>query len=289
MPIAKLGRIGIYYEIHGAGEDVVLISGFASSKDIWFRQIPDLSRRYRVIAFDNRGCGRSAKPHEPYSMKQYARDTAGLVDVLGVDAAHICGVSLGGMVAQEFTLQFPERVRSLVLACTSCGGRRSVLPDRETMDLLVNRDRRNGLTREEWTRQTLPYSFTQGFIDSSPEIVERYVSMRVKHWPPPHSLARQVEALMTHDTSDRLPRIQAPTLVISGSADRQVPVANSKVLASDIPDARLVILEGMGHGFLVEAADEANRAILDFLARHSGPSPRAGSRPVGRLEPARPA
>jgi len=285
MPTAKLGQIGIYYEIHGAGEDVVLISGFANSRDVWFRQVPELSRRYRVISFDNRGCGRSAKPHQPCSMEQYARDTAGLLDALGIAAAHICGVSLGGMVAQEFTLQHPGRVRSLVLACTSCGGRCAVLSDRETIDLLLNRDKRNGLTREEWTRQTLPYSFTQEFIDSNPEIIERYVSMRVKYWPPPHSMASQVEALMTHDTCDRLPRIQAPTLVISGSADRQVPVANSKVLASDIPDARLVILEGMGHGFLIEAADAANRTILDFLARHAGALPRAAG-PAGTPQPA---
>jgi pimeloyl-ACP methyl ester carboxylesterase len=248
MPIAKLGRVRICYEAHGSGETVVLIAGYASSKDIWFRQIPELSRHYRVITFDNRGSGRSAKPDEPYTMNQYAQDTAYLLDRLGVDGSHVCGVSLGGMIAQEFALQFPDRVRTLTLACTSAGGSRCILPDHETMDLLLNRDRRNGMTREEWTRWTLPYSFTQEFIDGNPDIIDRYVQMRVRHWPPPHSFRRQAEALIAHDVYDRLPRIKAPTLVISGNADRQVPVENSKIIASDIPDAHLVILDGMGHG-----------------------------------------
>ncbi len=287
MPIAKLGQIGLYYEIHGTGEDLVLIAGFASSKDIWFRQIPELSRSYRVIVFDNRGCGRSDKPRGTYSTKTCAQDTADLLDALGVDGAHICGVSFGGMIAQEFALQFPARVRSLILACTSCGGERFVLPDAESIDLLLNRRRRRGITTDEWTRQTLPYSFTQGFIDSRPDIVEHYVSMRIEHWPPPHSFRRQAEALITHDTYDRLPRIHAPTLVISGSADRQIPVENSKLLASDIPDAQLVILDGMGHGFFVEAAEQANRVVLDFLARHSGSALPTAARHAHRLEAAK--
>lgn len=287
MPIAKLRHVSIRYERHGSREDVVLIAGFASSSDTWFRQIPDLRRHYHVLAFDNRGSGRSDKPDEPYSMKLFAQDTADLLDTLGVDRAHMCGVSLGGMIAQEFALQFPERVRSLVLACTSCGGEHAVLPDEETIDVLLNRKGRNEMTRAEWSRHTLPYSFTPGFIDRHPDLMERHVSMKVKHWPPPHSFIRQAEALVTHDTYDRLPRIQAPTLVISGSADRQVPVANSKILASSMPNAQLVILEGMGHGFLVEAAEAANKAITDFLNRHSGNSGQTFSRSAGRLQPAR--
>jgi pimeloyl-ACP methyl ester carboxylesterase len=268
MPTVKLSDIGIYYETHGKGEPLVLIMGFTGTTEVWDCQIPDLSREYRVVAFDNRGSGRSDKPDIPYTMPMLAQDTAELLDALGIVTCHVYGVSMGGMIAQEFAIRCPERVISLALGCTSCGGEHFILPDEETMAFLLGMEHRGQLTPEEMVRESLPFAFTQGFIDNNSDMVEQYVSMQMEHWPPPHSFMRQVEAMMTHDTYDRLPQIKAPTLVISGGVDRQVPVENARVLASRIPDAELVILQNIGHAFFIEAAEQANEVILDFLGRH---------------------
>ena len=284
MSKVKVDNIDLYYEICGEGDELVLISGFAGSIDIWFRQIPELSQSYRVIAFDNRGCGRSDKPDVPYTMKLFAQDTAALLDNLKIDKAHIFGISMGGMIAQEFALSYPDRLISLVLGCTSCGGRHFILPDDETIDFLLNIKHVDSLTPEERARAALPYSFSQEFIRNRPDIIEQYISMRVEFWPPTHSFLRQAEAVVTHNTYDRLPRIVAPTLVISGSADRQVPVENAKILASNIPNAELFILDNMGHGFIVEAAEQTNKAIINFLKRQSRTPLRELNRPPGKLQ-----
>lgn len=270
MPKVKVGDIDLHYELHGEGEAVVLISGYGGSSEGWFRQIPDFSREYCVVAFDNRGTGLSDKPNFPYSMEMMAGDIAGLLDAIQVDAAHVFGVSMGGMIAQEFTLRYPARVTSLVLGCTTPGGTHSVRPDPQSMTFLFDSERQKLLTPEQAARESLPFLLTQEFIDHNPDLVEMMIASRLQNPTPLHVYQNQGRAIMGHDTYDRLPQIKEPTLVIAGSADRLVPVDNSRVLASRIPGAELVILENVGHGFPVEAAEEANGAVLDFLRRHPG-------------------
>jgi len=271
MPTVKVGDINIYYEIHGEGEALVLIQGFGGSSGQWYREIPGLSREYRVVAFDNRGTGRSDKPDIPYTMEMMAQDIAGLLEAIGIDAAHIYGASMGGMIAQEFALRYPERVISLVLGCTLCGGTHAIMPDGEVMTVLFDMERMKRLTPEEGARELLPFLCSQEFIDNNPDIVEQWIAKAVEYVTPLHGYQRQAEAMMFHDTYDRLPQIKAPTLVISGTADRLVPFENSRVLASRIPSAELVFLENVGHGFF-GAEEELNKAVLDFLRRHPRPS-----------------
>ena len=268
MPAAKVGDLNIYYEVHGEGEPLLLIMGYGDSAEQWFCQITDLCMEYRVVAFDNRGAGRSDKPDIPYTMEMMAGDIAGLLDALAIDAAHVYGISMGGMIAQEFALRYPERVLSLILGCTMCGGTHAILPDQEAMTFPFDVERAKRLTPDEMAKEMLPFMYTQEFIDNNPDIVDQYIAKLVEYFPPPHGFIRQAEAMMGHDTYDRLPQIKAPTLVITGTADRLVPVENSKILASLIPNDELVILKNIGHGFFIEAADEANEAILDFLGRH---------------------
>jgi len=268
MPVTKVGDISIYYESRGEGEALVLVIGYGGNSEQWFRQIPSLSREYRVVVLDNRGTGRSDKPDIPYTMDMMASDIVGLLDATGIDTAHIYGVSMGGMIAQEFALRHPERVGSLVLGCTTCGIDQGVTPDAEALTLLFDMERMKQLTPEEGARQSLPFMFSQEFIDNSPDIVEQFIAMVVAYVTPLRSYMRQAEAIMGHDTYDRLPQIKAPTLVISGDADRMIPPENSRLLASRIPNSELVILKNKGHGFFVEATEEASRAILDFLKRH---------------------
>jgi len=268
MPIVKVGDINMYYEVHGDGEPLVLIMGYGCNSRWWFGQISTLSQEYRVVAFDNRGAGLSDKPDVSYTMEMMAGDTAALLDALAIDAAHIYGVSMGGMIAQEFALRYPDRVVSLVLGCTTPGGPNAILPDAEAMAVLFDMERAQRLTPEQNARELLPFLWRQEFIDNNPDIAEQLIAIFVEYLPPPHGFTRQAEAMMFHDTYDRLPQIKAPTLVIGGIADRLIPVENFRTLASRIPNAELLILENMGHGYFIEAAEEANKAILDFLGRH---------------------
>jgi pimeloyl-ACP methyl ester carboxylesterase len=134
MPTTKANGIELYYEVHGEGPPLLLIMGLGANATAWYRQIPVLSERYRVIAFDNRGAGRSEKPLEPYSIPQMADDAAALMDTLGISTSHVFGMSLGGMIAQEYALRHPERVQALVLGGTTpaaprqCGPARRLSP-----------------------------------------------------------------------------------------------------------------------------------------------------------------
>ncbi|MGA7677394.1 MAG: alpha/beta fold hydrolase [Dehalococcoidia bacterium] len=268
MPTAKVGDINIYYEIHGDGEALLLIMGYGAYSGHWAPLIPPLSQEYRVISFDNRGTGRSDKPNIPYTIKMMADDARGLLDVIGIGSAHVFGISMGGMIAQELALNYPDKVKSLMLGCTFCGGTKAIQPTPEALAFLINPEM-GKLSVEEQARVAVPWLWTQEFIDKNPEAVEMYVAITSEYPTPTHGFACQAQAVATHDTYERLPQITAPTLVIVGDADRIIPAENSKILASRIPNAEMVILKNAGHGFFGEAAAETDRIILDFLRRHS--------------------
>jgi len=269
MPKAKVGDIEVYYETHGEGEPLLLITGFGSYSAHWSPIIPYLSREFRVIAFDNRGTGQSDKPDYPYTLPMMAGDAKGVLHALGINKAHVFGVSMGGMIAQEFALNYPDRLRCLVLGCTNCGGKHAIPASEEAREFLFGRDMAK-LSVEERARLTVPWLWTREFIQSHPEAVESYVAITSCYPTPVHGFRSQAQAIARHDTYDRLPQIKAPTLVITGDADRLIPPENSKILASRIPNAELVILKNAGHGFITDATEAAAKAIMDFLRRHSG-------------------
>jgi len=268
MPTVKVGDINIYYEIHGEGEPLVLIMGYGGHIGYWFRLIPVLSQGCCVVAFDNRGTGRSDKPDIPCTMEMMAGDVAGLLDAIGTDAAHIFGVSMGGCIAQHFALCYPERVTSLVLGCTHCGGPNRIRLERPVGELLHNFERIEQLTPEKHAREILDVLVSQEFIRNNKDIADQYIRKVTEYDAPIHGLISQYEAIMGYDTYDRLPEIKAPTLVICGDTDKMIAPENSRLLASRIPNAEIVILDGIGHGFFIEAVEEANTAIMGFLGRH---------------------
>ena len=267
MPKVKVGDINMYYEIHGKGEPLVMIMG-ASGNIEWMRQaIPVYSREYRLILFDNRGAGRTDAPDIPYTIALMADDLAGLLDVIGIDSAHIQGASMGGMIAQEFVLRYPERVRSLILACTYCGGPgSSIMTDPEVMRFA---QRMPSLSGKELAMETLRICVSQEFIAKNPVLIQNMIKQMMKYPITPQGSKRQGEAVASYNTYERLPEIKTPTLVMSGDADKLIPVANSRIIASRIPGAELVILKGAGHMFNLEAGEEADHIMLDFLKRHS--------------------
>jgi pimeloyl-ACP methyl ester carboxylesterase len=275
VPKAKVGDIQLYYEEHGQGEPLLLVMGLGASTLSWSGQIPAFEREFRVIAFDNRGAGRSDKPAAPYSIALFADDATGLLDALGIDSAHVYGQSMGGFIAQELALRHPQRVRTLVLGSTSCGGREAVAGSPEYVALF---GLMNTLTPREAAERHLYLLYSDEFIACHHDaLIERYLR-EAELRPPLDAFGRQVQAAIQHDTFDRLPDIRCPTLVISGANDKAVPEDNSSILAERIPGAELVVLAGTGHGYLVEKAAESNAIVLEFLRRHR----RAASRPLSR-------
>jgi pimeloyl-ACP methyl ester carboxylesterase len=249
----------------GKAEPVVQ-SGLGSNGGGWFRQVPDLSRDYAVVTFDSRGTGRSDKPDEAYTLDTLTDDVAGLLDANGMERAHIFGVSMGGRIAQQFVLTRPERVISLILGCTFTG--RAHNPPRPGGGNPFDTSRMKEMTPKEWARERLVSFVSRRFIESNPAVIEEWLDSSTA-WPTPeYTYARQMAAGAGYDSYDRLPSVTAPTLVISGDADVMVSAENSRILASRIPGAELVILPGGGHGFRIEYAEETNRAVRDFLRRH---------------------
>lgn len=264
MPTAKVGDINMYYEVHGEGEPLLLITGLGGDLTGWIFQIIEFSKKYRVIVFDNRGAGRTDAPDVPYSIEMMADDTAGLLDVLGIERAHILGLSMGGFIAQELALKYPQRVQSLILATTAASPHSS---NKHVLDTWA-RMALEGVSVETRLREQLLWIFTDKFFEN-PELVQMAINtMLANPQPQPtYAFARQVTACVEHDTRDRLGEITAPTLVLVGKEDILLPVKLSEELAVGIPNAELVVLEGGGHGFLAEIADKFNQAVLDYLAK----------------------
>ena len=264
MPTIKVYGVNIYYEIHGDGDPLLLIMGYGSNCGHWFAIRDRLAKEHRVIMFDNRGTGRSDKPDIPYTSKMMTGDIIGLLDVIGIGVTNVFGVSMGGMIAQEFALSYPERLKSLILGCTSCGGPKAIRSTPEATAFLFDPERAK-LSNEEKAYSTIPWLWNKDFIEKNPEAVKRYVATTTEHPTPPYAYICQGNFIMTFNSYDRLPEIKAPTLVICGAQDRLIPPENSKILASRIPDAELAILENAGHGFISDTAEKSSKIILDFL------------------------
>lgn len=257
------------YEVHGAGFPLLMINGLGSDRGEWMAQIPAFEKRFRVIAFDNRGSGESDSPPGPYTTAGMAEDAAALLSFLAVTRANVLGVSLGGMIAQEVALRHPERVERLVLACTTPGGEATARPTPETLAAFA---RAPGGDRESELRRTIPFLYTDRFRTDHPEEIEAFIARRLSAPSSPEGYAAQLAAAVGHSAGDRLKGIGSPTLVIAGTADLVVPPVNSERIAHRIPGAKLVLLPGAPHRLFAENAEAFNREVLSFLSQKQGRS-----------------
>ena len=253
----------IHYEVHGAGDPVLLIMGLGSNAHGWYRTIPWLSERHEVIAFDNRGTGRSDVPDGAYSIAQMAADAAAVLDASGRDRVHVVGASLGGMIAQRFVLAYPQRSRSLVLVCTTPGGSQAARAGSDVLAALVE----GGDDPSAVYRRNAWFLYGDDTRANHPERIEDDLVYRNKIPTTPTGYLGQLQAAMTHDAWDELPGLTLPTLVIHGDADLLVPTANGRLLAERIPGAELVLAPGAGHMLQSDSGDVVRAAVARFLAR----------------------
>lgn len=277
MPKTDVNGIEMYYEEHGSGEPLLLIMGWGGNAATWRPQIPGLAERFRVIAFDNRGVGRTSAPSDPFSIRDLCHDTIGLMDALGVQRAHVFGISMGGMIAQEVAIGHPERVGALVLGCTTPGSSQAAGIDQLRGDIDGFRETfKNGDSPDlEWFSEFLKRLWTDHALLRSESALQDFVLSLIRFPPTPHGLRNQAEAVDAHDAFDRLSCISAPALVITGDEDGLIDPENSAILADLIPEAELCVFPRLRHAFHLERPDLVNPVIIDFI-RRSGVSLHSG-------------
>ena len=261
MPFAAVNGMDVHYRIAGHGpETIVLVNGLADGLETWAFQEAELTEAgYRVLMFDNRGIGQTSKPAGPYSSRLLADDAKALMDHLGITGFHLLGVSMGGMIVQEYALAYPEDLRSVIMACTYaapgpfCSRMFAMWADAAPV-----------LGIPFVMRDVTLWAFTTEFFSDRPdELAEFETAMKYMDQPVPAYLA-QLAVIQQHDTTARLGGIAVPTLVLAGEEDILIPVALSRELHKAIPGAQWQTVRG-GHACLWEHPGSFNHAVLDFV------------------------
>ena len=279
MPKVKVNDIQIYYEVHGEGFPLVMIAGAGDNLDYWDpRLIEELSRKFKLVMFDNRGAGRTDVSDRKYRVKLFAEDTAGLMDALGISEAHILGHSLGGMIAQELVLNYPEKVSKLVLCSTfakrcftqdaarfaaaiSAGDRSWEALGKIILSLRIASAFPSDLVKQN---PFVVFYCTSDFVKENPDLVNLHLQRGAKHPISKEAWTRQMNAIREFNTYDRLRQIKVPTLVLHGRKDAIVPPEGGSILAEAVPNAKLVCFEKSAH-YLHEEMNEVINSIVDFL------------------------
>jgi pimeloyl-ACP methyl ester carboxylesterase len=258
VPKAAVGDVELHYEERGSGRPLLLVPGIPAIASDWAPLAERLSGSRRTIAYDNRGSGASTVTPAPYTAAGLAADAVGLLDALEIERADVFGMSLGGMIAQELALGWPDRVDRLVLGCTHCGLAHAARPEREAGLAFA-------METDDWAermRALAPFAFAAG-VDG--DLLERFMAKKAADVQDPEGYRGQIAAALEHDTYDRLPQIRCPTLVLTGDGDRVIPGASSEVLHERIPGSRLEVVAGAGHLFFLERPEESVRLLEDFL------------------------
>ncbi|MBE9209557.1 alpha/beta hydrolase [Nostoc sp. LEGE 06077] len=263
MPKVQVNGIELFYEIKGTGEPLLLIAGFMCDRSYWSLLLPYLVSQYQVIRFDNRGIGQSSIPNSPYSTQRMANDAAALLDILGINQVHLVGHSMGGQIAQELALLYPQKIKSLILLASLAKG------DQRFNSLIEAwGDLATTIDLKLYEKLIFPWIFTDNFY-SIPEMVEQLIEWVINYpfAPTAHGIYHQSRAIINHDTTDRIQQIHCPTLVMVGQQDILTPVKFSEQLAQGIPLAELQVIAHGGHGFLIESTEVVTQAMLKFLAK----------------------
>jgi 3-oxoadipate enol-lactonase len=264
VTLIDVGDIQLDYERTGSGPPLLLIMGMSGTALHWGEPLLALLREdFDVIAYDHHGIGASTPLDGPITIREMAEDAAGLLGALGLDSAHVMGISMGGMIAQELALAHPERIRTLTLGCTYCGGEGSALAAEEDLQGLVaalgSGDRERAI-RAGWEINVSPA------MAADEQAFERFHEIAERRAVAVPVIMQQMQACLAHDTRERLAQLAIPTLVVHGTADRLLPVQNGRLIASLIPGARLEIFDDVGHLFFWERPERSAELVREHAA-----------------------
>jgi 3-oxoadipate enol-lactonase len=271
MTLVRAGEIELDYERSGSGPPLLAIMGMSGTALHWGEPfLGPLREHFDVIAYDHRGVGASSRLEGELTTAAMAEDAAALLAALELDSAHVLGISMGGMIAQELALAHPERIRTLTLGCTYCGGEGSVLPAPERLqqltEAMMSGDRARAL-RAGWEINVSPAMAADDEAYARFEVIahRRAVALPV--------IMAQMQACAAHDTNARLAELEMPTLVIHGTVDELLPVQNGRLIASRIPGSQLEILEDVGHLFFWERPELSAELMRTHAACLTTPAP----------------
>lgn len=268
MPVIKANGIDTYYEEQGRGTPLVLIAGLGYPLWEWHQMVPYLAKHFRVISFDNRGVGQTDKPAGPYSASLLAADLAGLLQALGITKATVMGHSMGGFIAQAFALEHASLLDKLILASTNFGGPHHAPITPEAMQVLTD------VTSDPLTRfkNGLLVSTAPGFAENQPQLLQTWLDWRLAN--PLHVAGYQAQmsigmGLLAEAAcfEHKLKQITVPSLILFGAHDKVVPPANANLLANQLPNSTIHILENAGHFFPLETPQQAAQAIQQFVLK----------------------
>jgi pimeloyl-ACP methyl ester carboxylesterase len=266
MPTILANDIQIYYEIHGRGRPLVLISGLGYGLWQWHRMIPGLAQHFQVIVYDNRGAGQTDKPAGPYSAPMMAADLAGLLAGLGVGPTVVLGHSMGGFIAQQLILDRPDLVSHLILASTNFGGPHHIPVTPEALAVMMDTTS-DPLTR---LKNGVTIAAAPGFPEAQPEIFQNIIDYRLTG--PVSMTAYQAQmgvgmGLVSAEAAykGKLGQVTVPALILFGEHDKVVPLGNADLLAQELPQSQTAVLPGAGHIFPLETPEAANEVIVEFL------------------------
>jgi pimeloyl-ACP methyl ester carboxylesterase len=274
MPTFERGGCQLYYEVSGDGPPLLLVMGLATPAVGWTNQLPAFRERYRTIAFDNRGCGRSGSPHGTWNIADMAEDALALLDRLSIARAHVVGISMGGMIAQELALSHPGRVGALVLASTYAHAGddvREVASRGRAIFGAADGNGRGGAAGGNAfaaLRFLMETSFSPGFIERDGLRLFQLFTEGMPNGLDARGLEAQGNAALAFDSRARLGSLASPTLVLTGDEDRFIPPSRSEELARLIRGARLVKIPGGSHAVNFEQPERWNALVLAFLAEH---------------------
>ena len=262
MPTLSLKDITLYYESHGQGEPLVLIAGVGTDSQSWASQLPDFTKSFRVVVFDNRGIGRTDKPAGAYSVDQMAQDAVNLMHVLDIPQAHILGHSLGGLIAQQLALKHPSSVKSLMLCSTSA--KVPAITNFVLQNWLVSLQ--NDIPLNLYMRNVLPWIFSSDFFENQSK-VENFLTLCTENPFPltATGIEGQTAAVATYDAREEVHKITIPTLVLAARHDILLPCSASLELHQKIPHSHMHIMETGGHACLIEQPLLYNKCVLQFL------------------------
>jgi pimeloyl-ACP methyl ester carboxylesterase len=268
MPTAQTGDIKLEYYTEGSGPPLLLVMGWAGSAHSWGQPFLDeLTKHFMVTWLSNRGTGESDKPQEQTTIRMMADDAVALLDALGIGRTHVVGISMGGMIAQEIAINYPERVNGLVLGCTSVGAPKAIAADQATMQAMTFEP---NMTPVEMIRRSWYALVSDDFVASHNDFLEEMLQSFLR-WPTPlDTIMKQVVAIAGFSTVGRGKDITAPTLVLHGDIDRLMPPANGDNVHTEIPGSQLHRVEGVGHMFFWEKPEESAQVIRQFLSKEQG-------------------